>query len=72
VWLLLTATGVRGEDLEAGRVLAEPVGGAAHEIERLEAGLEEAHGRRAGREAEEEALDLIVDDPAAVTPERRL
>jgi len=74
VGLLLAAAplGVGGEDLEAGGVLAEPVGGAAHEVERLEAGLEEAHGRRAGREAEEEALDLVVHHPAAVAPERGL
>nr|CAB3470262.1 unnamed protein product [Digitaria exilis] len=74
VRLLLAAAplGVRGEDLEAGWVLAEPVGGAPHHVERLEAGLQEPHRRRAGREAEEETLDLVVHDPAPVAPERRL
>lgn len=61
-----------GEELEAGGVLAEPVGGAAEEVERLEAGLEEADGGGAGREAEEEALDLVVHDPAPVAAEGRL
>ncbi|KAF0909281.1 hypothetical protein E2562_033596 [Oryza meyeriana var. granulata] len=60
------------EEVVAGRVLAEPVGGAAEEVERLEAGLEEADGRGAGREAEQEVLDLVVHDPAVVAPERGL
>ncbi|KAB8102033.1 hypothetical protein EE612_033241, partial [Oryza sativa] len=66
------AAGAAVEEVEAGRVLAEPVGGSAEEVERLEAGLEEADGGGAGREAEEEALDLVVHDPAAVAAERGL